>query len=284
MHTKDHMPTPTPGWINTLVQLLRWLRHAVLPDHSSLYGGWYTQNYAGRKFVYISVACAPRRKFRRWRPVTPEMALSFLEGLMPGAFALPAAQSIREVIAFEAPDAAGNSPMYEPVRAARIWANGRVELFVRAPIEFDENERLTVDLVGAFCPLYRLGDAVRHGAYRSLYQLPTRLRRVDWFVALSNAVQHQDRGWEEWVDLKFPGRRPRSRATNHFAAAPMHGLAWKELRSRRQRTDPVELVRSAIGELIRESGWHDGNEDALADVVAAIEPRCAKRDAPDATA
>ena len=116
------MPTPPPSWINTLLQFFRWLWRTAVPDHSSLFGGWYTQSYSGRKYVYVAVACAPSRRFRSARPVAPEVALGFLEQLMPGAFAFPAAQSFREVVAFEMADGDENPPMHEPARAARIWA------------------------------------------------------------------------------------------------------------------------------------------------------------------
>src|SRR5439155_1584548 len=120
----------------------QWLSRRVRPDHSSLFGGWYQQNYSNREHFYVSVACAPSRRFQRPRPVKPDDALDFLNELMPGTFSFPAAQSTGNVVAFEVADEAMDTmTAYEPLHAARIWANGRVEFFTRAPVEFRADDR-----------------------------------------------------------------------------------------------------------------------------------------------
>jgi hypothetical protein len=269
------MPHPSPTTlVNLLLRAGTWAKNRALRDHASLFGGWYQQNYSNRQHFYVSVACAPSRRFKKPRPVDPDTALAFLDKLTPGVFSFPATQSTGEVVAFEVMDPQQQSMAdYESLHAARIWANGRVELFDRAPVELDANGRAVIDLAGAFVPLQRLAQAVRNGEYRRAYGLPTKRRRLDWFAAVGNTWSHPTRGSEDWVDLKFPGRRPRARATRHYAAAPIHGLGWPKTRSHSQSTDPSNLVRSAVTELISNSGWHDGNLEAVDDTVAAVTER-----------
>jgi hypothetical protein len=178
----------------------------LLRDHLSLYGGWYQQNIGRRQHFYFSVACAPSRRIKRKR-VEPAPALDFLEEIDPGAFSYPPTQSLVDSAHFEVGAADCGSLAHEPNKAARLWSNGRIELFYRAAVEFDEQGEATIDLAESVVPARRLGDAVRDGHYRRLYGL-RRWRRVDWLVQLSNAHGDSNRGWREWGDLKFAGSRP----------------------------------------------------------------------------
>jgi hypothetical protein len=47
-------------------------------------------------------------------------------------------------------------------------------------------------------------------------------------------------------------------------------LGSAHLRSRRQRTDPQTILRVALEDLLRESGWLEGNEEAIEDVLIAL--------------
>jgi len=269
-HTGGHVPTPTPSpaWIETLMRFGAWVRRSVQRDHSSLYGDWYTRgNFSGYRHIYLTAACAPSRRLRRPRFVTPERALAFLERVLPDTFQLPPTQSSRGVVAFEV---AEDDVSPEPLKAGRIYANGRVELFVRAPAEIDSEDVQKVDLLAAMEPLAALVAEVKSGAYRDLYGFRTSLRRLDWYVALSHGMSEEVRGWRVWDDLKFPGRRPLQRATKAYPAAPPFGLAWQKLRNRSPRTDPQVLLNLVLTDLIIESGW-DGDVDvAIADTIGAL--------------
>jgi hypothetical protein len=253
----------------------------VRPDHSSLYGGWYQQNLGGRQHLFFAVSCAPRRRFRKPRRVDALDALAFLNQLVPHGFSSPATTSHDEVVAFETPAINDDPALFaEPLRAGRVYANGRVELFVRAPIEKD-GEKVIVDLAGAFAYLARFVDVVNDDAYQKLYGFRTRARRLDWFVGLSNNYSHPQFGSRQWDDLRFSGRRPIHRATSSFAHLPNHGLAWRALRSRRQRDRPETILRPTLIELINNSGWYDGVDEAVTDTVADIATRSRQLEASD---
>src|SRR5690349_15246477 len=101
-HTDDdHMPfIPIPGFLaNLAVQAGAWLRRMLRVDHSSLYGGEFVRSNAGRRHIYITVACAPSRRLRRPRRVTPSDALTFLNGVVPQGFAPPPAESTGQGVA-----------------------------------------------------------------------------------------------------------------------------------------------------------------------------------------
>ncbi len=260
---------PPTSLINLLLQGARWVRDAARPDHGSLFGGTYTNSqYSGRKHIYIVVALAPSRRFRRPRPVLPERALAFLGPVVPGLFSLPPAQSTRAYVAFEDEDERSSPPGWEPRAAARIWANGRVELFIRIQSRISE-ERLAVDLLDACRPIHRLATVVAAGDYRRLFRLRSRWRRMDWFIVLGSAIS-AEAGWHPWDDLDFPGRRPTHRARNPFAAAPVTGLAADRLRGISQATTAEEVVRRVLDDLLTESGWLSGTPDAITDVIAAL--------------
>lgn len=245
-----------------------WLLARLRPDHSSLYGGWYQQNLGGHQHLYISVSCAPRRRIRKPRRVDALEALAFLNKLVPDGFSSPATTSHDQVVAFETAATGDDPALYpEPLRAGRVWANGRVELFVRAPIE-KESETVTVDLAGAFAYFARFVELVSHGDYRQLYRF-RRTRRLDWFVGLSNNYSHPQYGSRQWDDLRFPGRRPLHRATTSFAYIGTHGLAPQNLSSRRQGDSVGALLRPALTDLINNSGWYDGVTETIDDAVVA---------------
>ena len=171
-HLGFEMPTPPPATnlvLRGLLAAAAWLRARALRDHSSLYGGWYQQNIGGRQHFYFAVTCAPSRRIKPKR-IEPAKALEFLERIDPGAFYYPPTQSLAEVVAFEVAggdreprieqrqerfDVAvsdSDAVMYEPGRAARLWSNGRVELFYRASVELDNQANATVDLAAAVPP------------------------------------------------------------------------------------------------------------------------------------
>lgn len=252
-------------WIGTAGM---WLLARVRADHSSLYGGWYQQNLGGHQHLYFSVSCAPRRRLRKPRRVETLAALNFLNQLIPDGFSSPATTSHDQVVAFETPATGDDPALYpEPLRAGRMWANGRVELFVRAPIEV-EAEKVTVDLAGTFAYAARLVELVNHGDYAQLYGF-RRTRRLDWFIGLSNNYSHPQFGSRQWDDLSFPGRRPLHRATSSYAHIGTHGLAPQALRSKKQGDPAAALLRPALIDLVSNSGWYDGVEEAVDDTVAA---------------
>jgi hypothetical protein len=264
-------PTPTPAWIHALATGARWVSWRLRPDHSSLYGGWYQQNLGGRQHLNFAISCAPRRRLRKPRRVDPLDALSFLNDLVPDGFSSPATTSYADAVAFETEAGADDPAFYpEPLRAGRVWSNGRVELFVRAPIDGDE---VTVDLAGAFAYAYRFVSVVNGGGYQRLYRFRTRAHRLDWFISLGNNYSHPQFGSRQWCDLAFPGRRPIHRATASFAHLDQSGLAWRSLRSRRQSTSPETILAPALTELVRGSGWYDGVEEAVGDTVDAAAAR-----------
>ncbi len=235
-------------------------------DHNTLYSGDHTKASAGRRHFYVTVACAPSRRFWRPRRVSPTGCLVFLNGVVPNGFEAPPTESRREVVAYVVSDEDDDPTHWSPVRSARVAANGLVELLTRVR-STDDGPR--VDLLEAVVPVYRLAVAVRDGAYARAYGLPTRLRRLDWFVFLGNFTS-DERGSRHWKDLDFPGRRPRGRGTDAYPTASNQGLAWRELRSRAQRTEPALIVRLVLADLLTESGW-DGNEQAVEDTIGAVE-------------
>lgn len=261
-------PTPTPAMIRWLGAAGLWLLTRLRPDHSSLYGGWYQQNLGGHQHLYVSISCAPRRRLKKPRRVDALEALAFLNKLVPGGFSSPATTSHDQVVAFETAATGDDPALYpEPLRAGRVWANGRVELFVRAPVDTN-GERVTVDLAGAFAYFARFVEFVNCGDYRRLYGF-TRARRLDWFIGLSNNYNHPQYGSRQWDDLRFPGRRPLHRATSSFAYIGTHGLAPNALRSRRQGESVSAFLRPALTDLINNSGWYDGVTEAIDDSVLA---------------
>jgi hypothetical protein len=48
-----------------------------------------------------------------------------------------------------------------------------------------------------------------------------------------------------------------------------HGLAWRALRSRRQRDQPSTFLEPTLVELINNSGWYDGVDEAVIDTIPA---------------
>lgn len=261
-------PTPTPAMLRWLVSVGLWILTRLRPDHSSLYGGWYQQNLGGHQHLYFTVSCAPRRRLKKQHRVDALEALAFLNKLVPDGFNSPATTSHDQVVAFETAAIGDDPALYaEPLRAGRVWANGRVELFVRAPIE-KEGEAVAVDVAGAFAHFARFVLLVNDGDYRRLYGF-RRTRRLDWFVGLSNNYSHPQYGSRQWDDLRFPGRRPVHRATSSFAYVGTHGLAPLALRSRRQRDSVDAFLRPALTDLVNNSGWYDGVAEAVDDTVAA---------------
>lgn len=251
----------------------RLVRTLTRRDHGSLYGGWYTSfnpNISGRKYFYLALGCAPSRRFRRPRSVQPEVVLAFLNDVIPDGFSLPAFHSSRESVAFHTADQEGTDSRHDPLRAARIWSNGRVEFLLRVQSTTPDDDVLVVDLLSATRPIDVVAAHVRDGWFKRLYGLHTRWRRLDWYVSLSVSVADSRHGHRYWDDLAFPGRRPSARATNGYPAAPLGGLAWRQLQTRKQRSDPVDVIRPALEELISESGWHGGNDVAVDDTLEAV--------------
>jgi hypothetical protein len=261
-----HAPDNTV--INVVLRVGTWALHRVRRDHSSLYGGWYTQNYGNRRYIYLSAACAPSRRFRHPRLVRASDAHRFIEATFGVPFDPRPAQSLREVVAFE--DQPKEDAM-DPLRAVRLNDNGRVELFWRISHETTAGSELVIPIVDLFAPLYELVRAVERGLYRELYKLPSRARRLDWFVAVSPHVS-TDTGWSEWHDLRFPGDRPQMRASRATPALSPFGLAHVNVRSRSQRTPPRDLLRPIIDDFLTNSGW-DGNDAAIQATLDAFEVR-----------
>jgi hypothetical protein len=269
------MPTPPPATnlvLRALLAAAAWLRARALRDHSSLYGGWYQQNIGGRHHFYFAVTCAPSRRIKPKR-IEPAKALEFLERIDPGGFDYPPTQSLAEVVAFEVAAADSDNLMYEPERAARFWSNGRVELFYRAVVEFNDEAEATVDLAESVKPAWRLIEAVQAGHYRRLYGFRP-WRRIDWLVQVSNTYHGSPRGSMEWSDLKFAGRKPGGRATTHHATAPHLGLGSQKLRSLPQGAELSRVLAPALTDLVHNSGWFDSPAGTVAcaveDTVAAV--------------
>jgi hypothetical protein len=265
---------PIPPFTTTLLNLGasvgRWAFSWLRADHTSISGGSWQQNLGGRPHLFFAVACAPSRRFRKPRRVDPLAALAFLNELIPNGFSSPATASHDRLVAFETESSEKDEPgIYrEPERVGVVNFNGRVELAVRAPFE-RQGEELVIELAGAFAYLDRVVELVNRGEYQRLYRLPTRLRRLDWFVALGNNYQHPQFGSRQWKDLRFPGRRPAHRATTSFPWFDNYGLASQRLRSRRQRTKPPEILRPTLIELIGNSGWYDGVDEAVDETIDA---------------
>jgi hypothetical protein len=263
------MPLPLPDPVRVLEVAWKAFqsgRQAVaVRDHATLYRGRYANSYSNVQTVYTVVACAPSWPLQRPHPVHPTRALEFLEAVFPGRFSLPPTQSYGDAIAFDVwDDPKGWSPIY----GARIYSHGLVEFLIRVPTDLS-TESLTLRLVDCVEPWYRVASSVRAGAYRDLFGFRTRARRIDWFFALSSTVSHPERGSAPWDDLVFPGRRPATRATDNFPGQTRYGFAFEELRGRRQRTDPLEIVGPALRELLVRSGWIDLDE-ATADALAEL--------------
>jgi hypothetical protein len=226
----------------------------------------------GRQNFYFAVTCAPSRRIKP-TPIEPRKALDFLNFVAPGDFAYPPTQSVTDSVSFEVSDDADGLPSFEPLRVARLWANGRVELMYRAAVTHNGEDEATIDVASSVVPAMQLARAVQAGWYRRLYGF-SRFRRIDWLVQLSNACSDATRGWREWSDLQFAGREPSGRATVHHATAPTFGLGWRKLRSLPQSAAIHRILGPALSDLLRNSGWYDGPGgtvgDTVADVLAAL--------------
>lgn len=277
------MPLPLPDPMRVLEvawKAFESARRAVATrDHMTLYRGWYTNSYSNMQSAYTVVAFAPSWPFQRGHPVHPTNALTFLDAVVPGRFSLPPTQSYGDVIAFET---RGDSASPAPDDAVRIHSHGLVEFLMRVPTDLSA-DGITLPLIDCVAPWYRVAASVRAGAYRVLYGVRTRARRMDWFFALSSSVAHPERGSVVWEDLVFPGRRPATRATRSFPAQTQYGFASDQLRGMRQRAHPAKIVRPALRELLVRSGWID-IDAAITDVLAELRAAASMADRSPASA
>jgi hypothetical protein len=259
------IPNPVPA-IKVGSQIAAWATRRLRRDHGSLYGGWYTQNYGNRRNFYLSAACAPSRRFRKARRVSPGRAHAFLDEVFAEKFDSTPSQSLRDVVAFEVPV---DVEWSDPDRAVRINANGRVEIFWRVAHERGPRDELVLPIVAVMRPLHEFAIGVSGGAYKRLYELPSRARRLDWFVAVSPYIS-TDAGSIGWDDLHFPGVRPRLRASRGQAPVSPRGLAPDALGSVKQRTRPRDLVALVLEDLLTAGQW-DGNEEAIIQTLDALD-------------
>ncbi len=268
------MVIPSPEWFAQGLRLLRQgfraARRQATHDHSAIWGGWFTspvvQTYGTRFFV--TVACAPSEKFRRPLETSTARVEEFLREYVPLPFPAQPFQSYPGMVMFEEPDTDHLNPRRH---AARVLGSGLVELIIHVPHETDAQGRMTLDLVTVFQPVVWLLEAVRSGGYQRLFKLRTRMRLLDWYVALTPSVSGYPSGSHTWNDLRFPGQRPNMRGTQEVA--PNRPLAVERLRNRRQSTRPDRVLGEVITALVRESGW-DGDDvpKAVADCLEALLP------------
>lgn len=240
-------------------------RAIAVRDHATLYRGRYSGNYSNMDSAYTVVACAPSWPYQQPHAVHPTRAQEFLDRVFPERFSSPPTESYSDVIAFET---RADPKTWSPDYAVRIYAHGLVEFLLRVPTDLAA-ESISLRVVDCVAPWYRVAACVRDGAYRDLFGFRTRSRRLDWFFALSSAVNHPERGSVSWDDLAFPGRRPATRATRNFPGQTQYGFAFQELRGRRQRANPLATVRPALMDLLVRSGWIDIDE-AVADVLTRL--------------
>lgn len=254
----DPTRTAEAGW-----KVLGWLRARLPRDHATINEGWWTKRYGQWSHFYSVAACAPSKRFRHPHQLTPEDALAFAETVIPGTFSFPPTTSSRDLVSFETRD---DPTSTEVLQAVRIYANGLVEFLVRVPMAL-EDERVMIGLLDVSKPWYNLACAVRAGAYRDVYGLRTRSRRLDWFAAVSGSIS-SEKGSLSWTDLTFPGRRPQNRATNSYPAHPPYGR--EGVFAHRQRTDPLQLARLMITDFVGESGWI-GTDGAVEDTICSLD-------------
>ena len=261
------------GWISdasdVLVRLAARVGQSawrlIRADHTSLYGGWFTRpDHGGRQHFYISFGCAPsRRKLPGWS-VTPMLAREFTDDAFPSAFPSKPTWSSREAVSFEVPGEEGGDPF---VRAVRVYPTGRVELTWRVSTDDRDDGVLVLSVLEIIRPVRQLAEAVSRGSYGRLFSL---WRKLDWFVGLSPDISAPG-GRRSWDDLSFPAARPRDRATRGVPVMPSEGYAAGALRGRRQRTDPLKLLRLVLSDLLLECGY-DGYDEAVQQTLRALPP------------
>jgi hypothetical protein len=141
---------------------------------------------------------------------------------------------------------------------------------VRPTSTRSDDGSLIVNLLSVARPVFAMASAVERGDYRKLFGWRTRARRVDWFVFLANFLSEPEVGQKYWSDLEFPGRRPTMRSTDPWPAAPNNGLGWSRLRGRRQGSKAEAVTRAVLEDLLRGSGWLEGVDEAVEDVLLAL--------------
>lgn len=195
--------------------------------------------------------------------------MAFLNDVVPNGFQMPPVRARDDAVAFDVKDPEGNG-MWDVVRVGQVYSIGLVELLARPTTRRLDADTLVIDLLSVARPIYDMASVVQRGGYRDLFGFRNRSRRVDWAIYLANFMSDATRGALYWSDLDFPGRRPLMRATDSWPAAPNLGLGHAKLRSRRQQTDPAAIVRAVLGDLVSGSGWLEGNDAAIDDVIASL--------------
>lgn len=244
-------------------------------DHSSLtnqlYGGRVTMAASGRdRYFQVTVAIAPSTRLSSRRVVrlpTPQ-AWALVDAARPAMFGERPAFSSGDAVIYESP---GLGEQADRRYRAEIWRTGLVAFRDPLTMESDSDDP-TLDLGEVALLLRNVAIAVRRGYYASLLGgRLSRLRRVDWFVAVTPNIV-TDNGQQDWSRLECPGAEELSESADPVRWVPLGGYGARSLRGVPQRLKPAKLVRAVLDDLLRYCGYY--HYDKVIDlVISALDQR-----------
>jgi hypothetical protein len=242
-----------------ITQTVRQIRAAATLDHQTIRGTACRNDHGGGSRILLHIACAPSRSWRKLprlngerQPWVKEIVGEDLEL----EFFTP-----NELLRFisVSPDSGGASFRARP--------NGLIELSMPLEHEIIHGEpALSVTEIGR--AIQRFSAAVGQGAYRSIFG-GKKVRKVDWFIGISQGLHIPNKGFVPWKELRFPGRLPSPRPREMHPPVFGPGLAEARLSGRPIRTDSMSVCKAALVDLFERSGYPSFG-DALEDSLATI--------------
>lgn len=235
--------------IPRFLQFAKRLVFAFKADNTSLSASGINGSLGNRTVLMCVVRCAPSRRLGKHRQYEHQAATELAQAIAPDVPSYPDRITVGAV-RFQTPGSYSDGPE----TFVNIEVGGLIEF--GSPLSATWNEEgdgLVVALEEVIAKIGALVDEIRDGAYRRIYG---RRRRLDWSVAISGyALQAATNNPMPWKTLTIAGESVGGRATQSEPAQPIHQFGAQTLRNCYQRTSSHIVVRAALRDWLRQSGY-----------------------------
>jgi hypothetical protein len=256
------------GWIQRLLKSASSrIRSRLRADHQTIQARTWTQRDAGgASRFHVSIACAPRRRFRDPRRLDPDVVEAFVRHTFPDQFPEdPDYCKPTECVRFRA----SNPESPSEASTVCVWSRGLVECSVPVPHSLDGEGRPVVGLTDIASVVIAMANGMHHRWFDRMFHTSRFARtRLDWYIGFTSAISLQPNGWTPLRGFVFPGSEPQRRATDMYPVTPIEGYGGRNLSKRRTQA-PLELVEAVLEDLLEHAGyWH--RDQSIQDVLSQV--------------
>lgn len=220
-------------------------------------GGSFAQHYGSRKSFAVVIACGPSQApVPPWRP-DKDVADEFVGSVFPEVVTALAYQAGPDWLRYGV-DGEEASVM--------LWSSGLIEAMI--PLASSKVDWNKLDLRQASSHFLDLVVAVQDGWFERLFEqdLPG---TFDWRFSLEADLNLSSlTDGTEYEQLGFPGRTPGSAATRLRIAQNTSSYAMAELWNRASTDAGEAILRPALVDLLRSSGY-DRFDGAIEDILSS---------------